>query len=100
MDPALEFGDLETELFISYLVFVEKRLERLDKDRKKIKDPSLDKEYEALIRCKAALENDTPLRNLEFDREEDKSIRGFQFLSQKPMLLVLESWRGRRREAA
>jgi ribosome-binding ATPase YchF (GTP1/OBG family) len=80
---------VETELILSDLVVVEKRLERLEKDRKKIKDPSLDKEYEALVRCKAALENDTPLRNLEFDKDEDKSIRGFQFLSQKPMLLVL-----------
>jgi len=89
VDPARDFGDVETELILSDLVVVEKRLERLDKDRKKIKDPSLDKEYEALVRCKAALENDIPLRNLEFDRDEDKSIRGFQFLSQKPMLLVL-----------
>ena len=89
VDPARDFGDVETELILSDLVVVEKRLERLDKERKKIKDPSLDKEYEALVRCKAALENDIPLRNLEFDRDEDKSIRGFQFLSQKPMLLVL-----------
>jgi GTP-binding protein YchF len=89
VDPARDFADVETELILSDLVVAEKRLERLEKDRKKIKDPSLDKEYEALIRCKAALESDTPLRNLEFDKDEDKSIRGFQFLSQKPMLLVL-----------
>jgi hypothetical protein len=89
VDPARDFADVETELILSDLVVVEKRLERLEKDRKKIKDPSLDKEYEALIRCKTALESDTPLRNLEFDKDEDKSIRGFQFLSQKPMLLVL-----------
>jgi hypothetical protein len=89
IDPARDFGDVETELILSDLVVVEKRLERLEKDRKKIKDPSLDKEYEVLIRCKTALESDTPLRNLEFDKDEDKAIRGFQFLSQKPMLLVL-----------
>jgi GTP-binding protein YchF len=89
IDPARDFADVETELILSDLVVVEKRLERLEKDRKKIKDPNLDKEYEVLIRCRTALENDTPLRNLEFDRDEDKAIRGFQFLSQKPMLLVL-----------
>ncbi|HEY4087396.1 MAG TPA: redox-regulated ATPase YchF [Bryobacteraceae bacterium] len=89
IDPARDFGDVETELILSDLVVVEKRLERLEKDRKKIKDPNLDKEYEVLVRCKTALENDTPLRNLEFDKDEDKAIRGFQFLSQKPMLLVL-----------
>src|SRR5580700_5574376 len=89
VDPIRDLEDVETELILSDLVVVEKRLERLEKDRKKIKNPSLDKEYEALVRCKTALENDTPLRNLEFDKDEDKSIRGFQFLSQKPMLLVL-----------
>jgi len=41
------------------------------------------------VRCKEALEADTPLRNLEFGEEDEKRIRGFQFLSQKPMLLVL-----------
>ncbi|HVW11397.1 MAG TPA: DUF933 domain-containing protein, partial [Bryobacteraceae bacterium] len=89
IDPARDFADVETELILSDLVVVEKRLERLEKDRKKIKDPNLDKEYEVLIRCKTALESDTALRNLEFDKDEDKAIRGFQFLSQKPMLLVL-----------
>src|SRR6185312_13332492 len=89
IDPARDFADVETELILSDLVVVEKRLERLEKDRKKIKDPNLDKEYEVLIRCKTALESDTPLRSLEFDKDEDKAIRGFQFLSQKPMLLVL-----------
>jgi GTP-binding protein YchF len=89
VDPARDFGDVETELILSDLVVVEKRLERVDKDRKKIKNPDLDKEYELLIRCKEALEADTPLRNLEFVEEDEKRIRGFQFLSQKPMLLVL-----------
>ena len=89
VDPARDLEDVETELILSDLVVVEKRLERLEKDRKKTKNPGLDREFELLVRCKAALENDTPLRNLEFDSDEDKRIRGFQFLSQKPMLLVL-----------
>ena len=42
------------ELDLSDLVVVEKRLERLDKDRKKIKDPDLDHEYDLLVRAKAA----------------------------------------------
>lgn len=89
VDAARDFASVEMELILSDLVVVEKRLERLEKDRKKIKDPSLDKEYDTLIRCKSALEVETPLRNLDFDRDEDKAIRGFQFLSQKPMLLAL-----------
>ena len=89
VDPARDFDDVETELILSDLVVVEKRLERVDRDRKKIKNPDLDKEYELLVRCKEALEANTPLRNLEFVEEDEKRIRGFQFLSQKPMLLVL-----------
>jgi len=89
VDPARDFGDVETELILSDLVVVEKRLERVDKDRKKVRNPDLDQEFDLLVRCKEALEADTPLRNLEFAEEEEKRIRGFQFLSQKPMLLVL-----------
>src|SRR6201996_5929655 len=89
VDPLRDFQDVETELVLSDLVVVEKRIERVDKDRKKMRSPDLDKEYELLVRCKDALEADTPLRNLEFESEDEKRIRGFQFLSQKPMLLVL-----------
>jgi len=89
VDPARDFEDVETELILSDLVVVEKRLERVDKDRKKVRNPELDQEYELLARCREALESNTPLRNLTFEREDEKRIRGGQFLSQKPMLLVL-----------
>jgi ribosome-binding ATPase YchF (GTP1/OBG family) len=42
-----------------------------------------------LERLKAELEANRPLRGLEYNAEEEKRIRGFQFLSQKPMLCVL-----------
>jgi len=70
-------------------VVVEKRLDRLDKDRKKIKNPELDREFDLLVRCKALLDAGKPLRDLELDAEDEKRIRGFQFLSRKPMLCVL-----------
>jgi GTP-binding protein YchF len=89
VDPVRDLEDVETELLLSDLVVVEKRLERLDKDRKKIKSPDLDHEFEVLQRCKAALDSNCPLRQIDFDGEEEKRIRGFQFLSQKPVLYVL-----------
>jgi len=89
LDPLRDLEDVETELILSDLVVIEKRLERLDKDRKKIKNPELDREFESLEKCKAAVEANTPLRQLELDPDEEKRIRGFQFLSQKPMLYVL-----------
>ena len=89
VDPLRDSEDLETELILSDLVVVEKRLERLEKDRKKIKDPSLDREFELLEKAKAMLENNEPLRNMDLPPDDEKRIRGFQFLSQKPMLYVL-----------
>jgi len=52
-------------LILSDLIVAEKRLERLDKDRKKIKNADLDHEFEVLERAKAALESNTPLRELQ-----------------------------------
>src|SRR5579862_2172895 len=89
VDPVRDFEDVEVELMLSDLVVVEKRMERLEKDRKKIKSPELDQEFALLERLKAELEADRPLRDLEFNQEDEKRIRGFQFLSQKPMLIVL-----------
>jgi ribosome-binding ATPase len=104
VDPLRDLDDVETELILSDLVVVEKRLERLDKDRKKIKNPELDREFELLVRCKAELEDNHPLRQLELEAEDEKRLRGFQFLSQKPMLYVLnlgeeEAGKLRQREA-
>src|SRR5207237_3810993 len=83
VDPLQDFEDVEMELILSDLVVVEKRMERVDKDRKKIKSPDLDKEFALLERLKSELEANRPLRELEFNDEEEKRIRGFQFLSQK-----------------
>src|SRR6201998_1175648 len=89
VDPLRDLEDVETELILSDLVVVEKRMERLEKDRKKIKSADLDREFALLERCKATLEQNVALRTLELSPDEEKLIRGFQFLSQKPMLFVL-----------
>jgi GTP-binding protein YchF len=89
VDPLRDRENADLELILSDLLVVEKRMERVDKDRKKIKSPDLDKEFELLERFKAALEADQPLRELELSPDEEKRARGFQFLSQKPMLYVL-----------
>jgi hypothetical protein len=89
VDPVRDLNDVDTELILSDFAVIEKRLERLEKDRKKQKSPELDQEYDLLEKAKALLEKDQPLRNLELSDEEEKRIRGFQFLSQKPMLCVL-----------
>ena len=89
VDPVRDADDLDIELILSDLVVVEKRMERVEKDRKKNKSPELDRELALLERCRQALEDNRPLRTLDLAAEEEKLIRGFQFLSQKPMLYVL-----------
>ncbi|MGQ9917027.1 MAG: redox-regulated ATPase YchF [Bryobacteraceae bacterium] len=89
VDPFRDIRDVDMELVISDLAVVEKRLERLEKDRKKIKDLNLDREFELLISARQMLENGRPLRGWQLIDDDDKRLRGFQFLSQKPMLYVL-----------
>jgi GTP-binding protein YchF len=94
VDPLRDFEDVEVELILSDLVVVEKRMERVDKDRKKLKNPELDQEFELLQRLKIELDENRPLRGLTFSPEDEKRIRGFQFLSLKPMLCVLNVGEG------
>jgi ribosome-binding ATPase len=89
VNPLRDIEDVEMELILSDLVVVEKRLERLDKERRKIKDPALEHEFELLQIAKTKLEAGEPLRDWELAGEEEKRLRGFQFLSQKPILYVL-----------
>jgi GTP-binding protein YchF len=91
VDAIRDFEDVETELILSDLVVVEKRMERVEKDRKKQKSADLDKEFELLELCKKTLEDNKPLRELDFSADEEKRMRGFQFLSQKPVLCVLNA---------
>lgn len=89
VDPLRDIELFEIEMIFSDLAIVEKRLERLDKDLKKMKSPELEMENEILRRFKKALEAEQPLRDLELTLEEEKRIKGFTFLSAKPLLLVM-----------
>jgi hypothetical protein len=89
VDPLRDIRDVDTELVLSDLAVVEKRLERLEKDRKKTKDPALDREFELLSAAKQMLEEGRPLRAWQLEADDEKRLRGFQFLSQKPVLFVL-----------
>jgi GTP-binding protein YchF len=89
VDPARDIGLFDLEMIFSDLAIVEKRLERLAKDLKKMKSPELELENEVLNRFKKALESEQPLRELELTAEEEKRIKGFTFLSAKPILLVI-----------
>jgi hypothetical protein len=89
IDPLRDIKNVEFDLMVSDLGQIEKRLERLEKDLKKMKTAELEKEFELLKRANAHLGEEKPLRELAMSPEDKKRIRGFMFLSEKPMLYVL-----------
>jgi GTP-binding protein YchF len=89
INPANDAQAMEDELLLADLAVTEKRLDRIDRDMKKGRTPELEREKALIIRCKDALENGLPLRGLSMTDDERKMLRGFQFLSAKPLLLVV-----------
>jgi ribosome-binding ATPase len=89
IDPLRDIKNVEFDLMVSDLGQIEKRLERLEKDLKKMRSPELEREFDLLKRAKAHLESEKPLREMEMTAEDKKRIRGFMFLSEKPILYVL-----------
>src|ERR1700730_11221822 len=85
IDPLRDIKNVEFDLMVSDLGQIEKRLERLEKDLKKMKTPELEREFELLKRAKIHVETDKPLREMEMTPEDKKRIKGFMFLSEKPM---------------
>jgi GTP-binding protein YchF len=88
-DPLRDIESIEIELMLNDLEQASRRMERIEKDLKKKKDSLLEAELAVLARCRKALEEETPLRELEFKPEEQKLLTGFMFLTRKPMLYVL-----------
>jgi ribosome-binding ATPase len=89
IDPVRDATNLELELILADHDQISRRLERVEKDLKKKSEPILISEKNVLEKCKAHLEAEKPLRELVLTPEERKPIAGFLFLSQRPMLFVL-----------
>src|SRR2546427_3259730 len=89
IDPLRDIKNVEFDLMVSDLGQIEKRLERLEKDLKKMRSPELEKEFDLLKCAKAHVESERPLREMEMTPEDKKRLRGFMFLSEKPILYVL-----------
>lgn len=85
-DPRRDILDLELELVLADLEVIDRRLERLVVSIKKQRKEAEVREHELLGRLKTALESETPLRAVELTPEEARLLRGFTFLSQKPIL--------------
>lgn len=94
VDPARDIETLTLELMFSDLAGVEKRLDRIQNQKQKVvgrEREAMDREKALMERLKAAIENETPIRDVlpDVDPDDAKTLRGFGFLTAKPMLILL-----------
>ncbi|MHB1119504.1 MAG: redox-regulated ATPase YchF [Bellilinea sp.] len=92
IDPARDLSAMDSEFVLNDLIAVERKLERLAEERKKGAGrdrATIDREIELFERLQAALNEETPLRDIEISADDEKTLSGFGFLSRKPVLVVL-----------
>jgi len=89
IDPGRDARAMEDELILADLGVAERRLERLERDLKKTRSADLERERDVVTICRAALEEGRPLRSIDLKGDDLKRLRGFQFLSAKPLLIVV-----------
>ena len=89
INPMRDIDTINSELILNDMIFIEKRLARIDKDLARKKDTAREKDKEILLKLKAHLENELPLRTMHMNEEENKLILAYQFISMKPMIIVL-----------
>ena len=94
VDPARDVATMETELILADYGIAERRIEKLELNIRKTNRDEDKKELTLLRRVLEHLEQDQPLRNIPFSRDEEKTLRGFTFLSLKPLLLVVNAGEG------
>lgn len=89
VDPARDAAWLAGELLLEDLAVVEKRLEKIEKALKVGKKPEDPQEYEALRRIRDALESERPARDAGLTLPQERAIRGFQFFTLRPWIVVV-----------
>jgi GTP-binding protein YchF len=82
-NPLRDVENFKSELLLADLVVIEKRLERLRKEKGKEQERAL------LERCKASLDEERPLRRMSWTPEEATALAGFGFLSRPPFMALL-----------
>ena len=92
VDGQRDAAAMELELAFADAAFIERRLERIEAEVRSMKAgerTEAERHVALLKRLKGGLESDTPLRRQEISEEEAKSLVNYQFLTDKPLLLVV-----------
>ncbi len=89
IDPKRDINIINSELILHDLIFIEKRLERIENNIKRLNDESSRKEKGVLLHMRDHLTQELPLRVLELTDEEKKIVASYPFITLKEMILVL-----------
>jgi GTP-binding protein YchF len=92
LDPQRDIEAMDSELLLNDLISVERKLERLVEEKKKSggRDKAVIERETALFeKFQATLSDGTPLRDIDLDTEQIKTLSGFGLLTLKPVLIVL-----------
>ncbi len=92
LDIERDITTMNLELAFSDLAIIERRLDRIEtslKGANQTERQSLLREQEILTKIKTDLEKDVPVRELELTTDEARTIANFQFLTAKPLLIVV-----------
>ncbi len=91
IDPRRDVASMETEFILADQIIAERRIEKLEQLVMKAHKEEDKQELELLQRIVSTLEEETPLRNIEFSEHELHLISGYTFLSLKPLLVVVNA---------
>lgn len=92
VDPDRDLERLDLEFVLADLAMTDRRLDRLagsGRHGTQAEREANEREEVVLRRLKTGLEAGRPIRDLGLDADEEKAIRGFRFLTQKPVMVLL-----------
>lgn len=92
IDPLRDIETIGMELLFADMEIVEKRIERIKGGKKVKKEHAM--ELEVMEKCLNALENEVSIGQLEFNDEERLALKNYSFLTEKPLLLVVNTDEG------
>lgn len=91
-DPLSDLDTIMTELIISDLIIAENRMERIEHAVKRgAMTPEMGLEKKALEKILECLNENRPISTIDLSPDETRQLRGFQFLTRKPLMVVLNS---------
>ncbi|MGB2878565.1 MAG: redox-regulated ATPase YchF [Candidatus Omnitrophota bacterium] len=89
VDPKRDIDSVNSELILHDLVFIEKRMENIEKKVKRLKEESVEKEKALLVKLKVHLEKELPLRLIDLTADEIKIISSYPFVTRKTLIVAL-----------